>query len=288
LPPAFFDPKDLEYLVILLYVNGNLILLFSERRFGILIPFHEGGSILTEGLIRAARDRITSARSITVLTGAGISADSGVPTFRGEGGLWKRFRAEELATPEAFESHPEIVWEWYHWRRKMISEKRPNPGHEALVLLENARPNFTLITQNVDGLHTLAGSRRVIELHGSLWRMRCMQCNRITENRSLDLPLLPDCDGCHSLLRPDVVWFGEAINPIHLQKSLEACRGSDVFLVIGTSGVVQPAASFALFAKEQGAFTIEINTVASEIADPNLLLIGRAAEVVPQIIDGIH
>ncbi|MDC4224135.1 MAG: NAD-dependent deacylase [Candidatus Manganitrophus sp.] len=240
-----------------------------------------------ESLVKTARDRIVSARSITVLTGAGISADSGVPTFRGEGGLWKQFRAEELATPEAFASHPEIVWEWYHWRRKVISGKRPNPGHEALALLENACPHFTLITQNVDGLHSLAGSRRIIELHGNLWRTRCMHCGQVTENRSLDLSL-PHCDRCHSLLRPDVVWFGEAINPIHLQKSLEACRGSDVFLVIGTSGVVQPAASFASFAKEQGAFTIEINTMDSEIADRDLLLIGRASEVVPRIIDGLH
>lgn len=115
-----------------------------------------------------------------------------------------------------------------------------------------------------------------------------MHCGQVTENRSLDLSLLPHCDRCHSLLRPDVVWFGEAINPIHLQKSLEACRGSDVFLVIGTSGVVQPAASFASFAKEQGAFTIEINTMDSEIADRDLLLIGRASEVVPRIIDGLH
>jgi NAD-dependent deacetylase len=246
------------------------------------------GAILTESLIKTARDRIASARSITVLTGAGISADSGVPTFRGEGGLWKQFRAEELATPEAFDSHPEIVWEWYHWRRKTVSEKRPNPAHDTLVLLESACPNFTLITQNVDGLHTLAGSRKIIELHGSLWRIRCMQCGRVTENRSLDLPLLPLCERCQSLLRPDVVWFGEAINPIDLEKSLEACRGSDVFLVIGTSGVVQPAASFASFAKEQGAFTIEINTVDSGIAGRDLLLIGRASEVVPKLIHANH
>jgi len=177
-----------------------------------------------------------------------------------------------------------VVWEWYHWRRKIIAEKHPNRAHEALVLLERACPNFTLITQNVDGLHTLAGSRRIIELHGSLWRMRCLRCGQTVEDRALDLPLLPHCERCRSLLRPDVVWFGEAINPIHLQKSLEACRGSDVFLVIGTSGVVQPAASFASYAKEQGAFTIEINTVDSEIAARDLILIGRASEVVPQLV----
>lgn len=251
-------------------------------------PIHRGGSILTENLIKTARDRIASAHSITVLTGAGISADSGVPTFRGEGGLWKQFRAEALATPEAFESHPEIVWEWYHWRRRIISEKHPNAAHQALVSLENACPSFTLITQNVDGLHTLAGSRRMIELHGSLWRTRCLRCGQVTENRSLDLPPLPQCHHCRSLLRPDVVWFGEAVNPIHLKKSLEACQGGEVFMVIGTSGIVQPAASFTSVAKEHGAFTIEINTVDSEIADRDLLLIGRALEVVPLLIHANH
>ncbi len=243
---------------------------------------------MTEGELKAARDRIASARSITVLTGAGISADSGVPTFRGEGGLWKQFRAEELATPEAFESHPEIVWEWYQWRRKIIAEKSPNPAHTALVLLEQTCPGFTLITQNVDGLHALAGSRKMIELHGSLWRLRCIGCGRITENRSLELPPLPACKDCGALLRPDVVWFGEAIDPADLQTSLEACKTGEVFLVVGTSGVVQPAASFASLAKAHGAFTIEVNTVDSEMIDRDALLIGRASEVVPQLIDLIN
>ena len=243
---------------------------------------------MTEKQIKAVRDRIASAQSITVLTGAGISADSGVPTFRGEGGLWKQFKAEELATPEAFKSHPEIVWEWYHWRRKIIAEKRPNPAHEALVLLEQARSGFALITQNVDGLHALAGSRKMIELHGSLWRVRCTRCGRITENRSLDLPLLPSCEVCHALLRPDVVWFGEAIDPVHLQRSMEACKEGEVLLAIGTSGAVQPAASFASLAKAHGAFTVEINTADAHISARDALLIGHASEVVPQLIDGCH
>lgn len=240
---------------------------------------------MTEADLRVAHDRISSARSVTVLTGAGISADSGVPTFRGEGGLWKQFRAEELATPEAFESHPEIVWEWYHWRRKIISEKHPNPAHEALVFMERACPDFTLITQNVDGLHTVAGSRKIIEMHGSLWRVRCTGCGRTAENRSLDLPLLPSCESCQALLRPDVVWFGEAINPEDLKRCLEACKGGEVFLVVGTSGVVQPASSFASVAKAHGAFTIEVNTVESEMMDRDALLIGRASEVVPQLVN---
>ncbi|MBI3803791.1 MAG: NAD-dependent deacylase [Nitrospirae bacterium] len=238
--------------------------------------------------IKEVQDRIASVRSITVLTGAGISADSGVPTFRGEGGLWKQFRAEELATPEAFESQPEIVWEWYHWRRKIISGKQPNPAHDALVLLEKACPAFTLITQNVDGLHRLAGTQKIIELHGSLWRMRCVSCGRVTENRSLDLPLLPECDRCHARLRPDVIWFGEAIDPTDLQKSIDACRSGELFLVIGTSGVVQPAASFASIARSSGAFTVEINMVDSMLPGRDLLLTGRAAEVVPKLTEGLQ
>lgn len=157
-----------------------------------------------------------------------------------------------------------------------------------MVSLESACPNFTLITQNVDGLHTLAGNRRIIELHGSLWRVRCLRCGRITEERSLDLPLLPSCDRCRSLLRPDVVWFGEAIHPAHLQNSMKACQEGEVFLVIGTSGMVQPAASFASIAKVHGAFTIEINTIDSQTAGRDLLLIGRASEVVPKLIHGNH
>ncbi|MGB3941526.1 MAG: NAD-dependent deacylase [Candidatus Manganitrophaceae bacterium] len=234
--------------------------------------------------LEEARRRIGSARSITVLTGAGISADSGVPTFRGEGGLWKNFKAEELATPEAFEAQPELVWEWYHWRRKIIAEKRPNRAHEALATLEKISPNFTLITQNVDGLHQLAGSRKIIELHGSLWKVRCTGCAQTVENRNLDLPPLPSCDRCHALLRPAVIWFGEAIDPIDLEKSMVACTRGAVFLVIGTSGVVQPAASFALIAKNHGAFVIEVNRVESSLPVRDLLLIGRASEIVPSLM----
>src|SRR3569832_1349924 len=168
------------------------------------------------GQIEALRKKLASARSVTVLTGAGISAESGVPTFRGEEGLWKLFRPEELATPEAFGARPQVVWKWYHWRRQMISTKKPNRAHLSLAELEK-KVSLTLITQNVDGLHTDAGSRNPIELHGSLWRLRCTGCNRIMEERSLHLPLLPKCERCFALLRPDVVWFGEAIDPENLE-----------------------------------------------------------------------
>lgn len=234
------------------------------------------------GQIEALRKKLASARSVTVLTGAGISADSGVPTFRGEEGLWKQFRPEELATPEAFDAQPEVVWEWYHWRRQNISTKEPNRAHFSLAELEKRVP-LTLITQNVDGLHTAAGSRNLIELHGSLWRLRCTGCNRTKEERSLHLSLLPKCERCSALLRPDVVWFGEAINPENLEKSIAASREGEILLVVGTSAVVQPAASFASLAKREGAFVIEVNPVPALEAVADASLAGRASEMIPQL-----
>jgi len=232
--------------------------------------------------IESLQQKLASARSVTVLTGAGISADSGVPTFRGAEGLWKQFKPEELATPEAFNAGPEIVWEWYHWRREIISTKSPNRAHLSLAELEKRVP-LTLITQNVDGLHAVAGSRNLIELHGSLWRLRCTGCGRVEEERSLQLPLLPKCRLCSALLRPDVVWFGEAIDPTNLEKSIAACGEGEILLVIGTSAVVQPAASFASLAKQKGAFVIEINPVPALEAIADASLIGRASEMIPQL-----
>jgi NAD-dependent deacetylase len=230
------------------------------------------------------RERIENAAFLTVLTGAGISAESGIPTFRGEGGLWKQFKAEELATPEAFQDAPGIVWEWYHWRRELISKKRPNRAHDALVILEEKTPGFTLITQNVDGLHTLAGSRNIIELHGTLWKTRCTGCHQVVEDRSPTMPLLPTCDMCNTMLRPHVVWFGEGIDPPDLEVSLKACRECEVFLVIGTSSVVQPAASFAALARSGGAFIVEINVTSALQIRPDASLIGKAADILPQLL----
>lgn len=232
--------------------------------------------------IESLQQKLAAARSVTILTGAGISADSGVPTFRGDEGLWKQFRPEELATPEAFDARPEVVWEWYHWRREIISTKRPNRAHLSLAELEKKIP-VTLITQNVDGLHTAAGTRNLIELHGSLWRLRCTGCNQVREERSLELPLLPKCPLCFALLRPDVVWFGEAIDPTNLEKSIAACREGEILLVVGTSAVVQPAASFASLAKKEGAFVIEINPVPALEAIADASLTGRASEMIPPL-----
>jgi NAD-dependent deacetylase len=240
----------------------------------------------TDDQILLARTHLASARHVTILTGAGISADSGVPTFRGTDGLWRNFRAEDLATPEAFERSPQLVWEWYNWRRELIATKQPNPAHIALVGLERLRHDtFWLITQNVDGLHRTAGSRRLSEIHGNIWKVRCTGCGVISENRVIPLPLLPTCSLCHALLRPHIVWFGESLWEEDLRRCDQAIKACDLFLVIGTSGVVYPAAGFASVAKEVGALVIEINlesTPQSDLVD--LSLQGRAKDLVPLLL----
>src|SRR3972149_1999643 len=165
-----------------------------------------------EDKIKKAKAIIDNASNITVLTGAGISAESGIPTFRGEDGLWRKFRSEELATQEAFQRDPKLVWEWYDWRRGLVKEAMPNPGHYALVNLENEKTNFTLVTQNIDGLHQLTGNRNIIEMHGNLWQIRCTSCGVVEENHDVPLKEIhPKCKNCDALGRPNVVWFGEMI-----------------------------------------------------------------------------
>lgn len=231
------------------------------------------------------KERLAAARSITVLTGAGISADSGVPTFRGVEGLWRNFRAEDLATPEAFDRDPRLVWEWYNWRRELIATKKPNPAHEAIAELERRCAQFWLITQNVDGLHRTAGSQRLSEIHGNIWMVRCTACGQVTENRNVPIHILPICRDCRNLLRPHIVWFGESLAEEDLQRSYTALQASDLCLVIGTSGVVYPAAGFASIAKEAGAFVAEINLDQTPQTDlVNLSLQGRAKDIVPLLL----
>jgi NAD-dependent deacetylase len=232
-----------------------------------------------------AQIRLASAQAVTVLTGAGISADSGVPTFRGADGLWRNFRAEELATPEAFEKDPRLVWEWYNWRRELIATKQPNDAHRALASLESRVNDFWLITQNVDGLHRQAGSTRLSEIHGNIWMVRCKACGTVTENHQVPLPLLPHCGQCGRLLRPHIVWFGESLQEEHLARCAKQLQACDVLLVIGTSGVVYPAAGFASIAKEAGAYVIEVNldpTQQSDLVD--IALHGRAKDLVPILL----
>jgi NAD-dependent deacetylase len=234
----------------------------------------------------AVRGLLARARSIVVLTGAGISAESGVPTFRGPGGLWRGFRAEDLATPEAFANDPRLVWEWYDWRRQRIGAAKPNPGHDALVTIEKLAPEFTLITQNVDGLHALAGSRNLFEIHGSLWRTRCLSCDDVRENRESQLTRLPPRCSCEGILRPDVVWFGEPLPGDLLERSIFAVEACDAMLVIGTSGLVQPAASMADSALGRGAPVVEINLDPTPLSGrATHVLRGKAGVILPKLIE---
>ena len=236
------------------------------------------------------RSRVARARTVAVLTGSGISADSGVPTFRGTDGLWKTFRAEDLATPEAFAKDPHLVWEWYNWRRELIAAKHPNAAHEALAELERRLDSragtFHLITQNVDGLHRAAGSRHVTELHGNIWRVRCTRCGNVSDNRDVPLQILPICTHCQAVLRPHIVWFGEALAEEDLRESHASLKSCEVLLIIGTSGLVYPAASFAPVAKAAGAYVVELNletTPATDVVDDSFQ--GRAKDLVPALLE---
>ena len=235
--------------------------------------------------IKNLREKLWLAKHVAVLSGAGISAESGVPTFRGAGGLWKQFRAVDLATPEAFSRDPKLVWEFYNWRRDLIGRLSPNPGHFALAQIEERVPQFTLITQNIDGLHEKAGSRNVIELHGNLWKVRCTGCETVSEDLRIPLPELPACESCGSLLRPHVVWFGEMLEPQVLNAAYEAIGNCDLMIVIGTSGTVQPAASMGVQAKRNGASVAEINLEPTPYSDVyNISISGKSGEILPQLL----
>lgn len=219
-------------------------------------------------------------RRVVVFTGAGVSADSGIPTFRGPGGLWRDFRAEDLATPAAFQRDPALVWEWYEWRRALIREARPNAAHEAI-----ARLDAVVVTQNVDALHERAGSSGVIELHGNLFRTRCVREGTARRADGPFATLPPRCE-CGTLLRPDVVWFGEMLPDDAVARAVGAIRQADLLLVIGTSGVVYPAAGFAGL---HHGLSIEVNPEASALSSAcTHAIAGRAAEVMPHLAAAIE
>jgi NAD-dependent deacetylase len=231
------------------------------------------------------REWIAGAAGIAILTGAGISAESGVPTFRGDGGLWNNYRAEDLATPEAFARDPKLVWEWYNWRRELIAKALPNPAHHALVQLEIRKRIFTLITQNVDGLHDRAGSGKILKLHGDIWRLRCLECGANWPDRRASLPKLPPHCQCGGIARPNVVWFGEPLPDGMMKEAEHAAESAQVFLVIGTSANVYPAASLVPFARHTGAKVIEINTDDTPFTNMvDCALRGPAGEILPQLI----
>ncbi len=227
-----------------------------------------------------------SATRVAVLTGAGISAESGVPTFRGPGGIWRTYRAEDLATPQAFHRDPKLVWEWYDWRRSVLRTVNPNLGHYALAELEQKKGDgFMLITQNVDGLHNRAGSQRILKIHGDIWWTQCSACREVKSDHRVPLPEIPPRCACGGVLRPGVVWFGESLPERTWQQAQEAAENCDLMLVVGTSAVVYPAAGLAPLAQRRGARVIEINmeeTPLSGAADISLR--GPSGEILPQLI----
>ena len=231
------------------------------------------------------RDLLARGRRVAALTGAGISAESGVPTFRSLGGFWENESLLDLATPQGFDRDPRRVWAWYDARRKQVSDCAPNAGHRVLAVFGRDHPDFRLITQNVDGLHAAAGSTGVILLHGDLFRVRCTREGASREDRRIPLPEIPPRCDCGALLRPDVVWFGEALPEEAMREAAEATRRSEVFLSIGTSAVVYPAAALPEVAKRSGAYLVEINveeTPLSPLADE--VILGPAAQVLPDLL----
>jgi len=228
---------------------------------------------------------LDAASSVAVLTGAGISAESGIPTFRGPGGLWRNHRPEDLATPGAFSRDPRLVWEWYDWRRGLIAKAEPNPGHAALATMANRARDFTLITQNVDGLHDRAGNRDTLKVHGDIWKLRCSVCGSEHQDLRPSIPDLPPRCQCGGLERPGVVWFGEPLPRDVWLRAEEAARRAEVFLVIGTAAVVYPAAGLVGLAKSSGAKVVEVNiaeTPVSSMVDASLR--GSAAEVLTGLV----
>ncbi|HVK54874.1 MAG TPA: NAD-dependent deacylase [Burkholderiales bacterium] len=233
--------------------------------------------------------RLAEAKTVTVLTGAGISAESGVPTFRdAQSGLWARYDPHQLATAEGFASNPKLVWEWYEWRRQIISKVRPNPGHVALAEMERLFPKYSLITQNVDALHERSGSKDVIELHGNIHRNKCFVEGIVIDSWPSDDSVPPRCPRCSGWLRPDVVWFGESLPLAALAHAELSAMTCEVFLSVGTSSQVHPAAGLADAAKAAGAVIVEINlekTPLTKTADYSLR--GKAGELLPALVTAI-
>jgi NAD-dependent deacetylase len=231
---------------------------------------------------------LQAAQHVAVLTGAGVSAESGIPTFReAQTGLWAQYRSEDLATPEAFERNPKLVWEWYAWRRELVERSQPNAGHYALAQLQQRVPHFILVTQNVDGFHQVAGSTGVIELHGNLARVKCSREGDVID-RWEDTETPPRCPRCGAYLRPDVVWFGEALPRGALEAAAQAATECDVFFSIGTSGLVEPAASLARMALQRGAKVVEVNpTITPLTISATFMLRGASGEILPELVKAV-
>ncbi|MBU2583741.1 MAG: NAD-dependent deacylase [Bacteroidetes bacterium] len=234
--------------------------------------------------IETVVEKLLSAKSVVVFTGAGVSAESGVPTFRDKGGMWTKFKPEELANFDAFMKNPDLVTGWYSHRRKIMSEVKPNPGHYAVAELEKLFDDFCVITQNVDNLHRRAGSKKIFELHGNIERNYCITCKKnhdLTGNYS---PQAIKCE-CGGLVRPDVVWFGEILPQDQYAGAVAAAESCDVFFSVGTSAVVYPAAYMIIYAKQAGAFVVEVNVDYTDLSHyANQTLLGNSGEILPRIV----
>jgi len=231
-----------------------------------------------------AVNRLANARSLAIITGAGISAESGIPTFRGKDGLWRNYRAEDLATPEAFERSPKTVWEWYEMRREICAKAKPNEAHLSIADMENHFDDFLLITQNVDGLHTRAGSKKVLEIHGNIWKARCMKCKNVFEVKDVPLKENPVKCQCGSIARPHIVWFGEKYEPGILEKAIDFLSKTDFLIVVGTSGMVTTPIYLAQTADEAGAYIVDVNIEPSLITGlADFFLQGKAGSALPHL-----
>ena len=231
--------------------------------------------------------RIKDFANIVFFTGAGMSAESGVPTYRGQGGIWKEYDYTRYACQDAFDRNPDAVWEFHNYRRGLVASCPPNRGHELVALTEQRRPTVTVVTQNIDGLHQAAGSQLVHELHGSLWRIRCDQCGNYQRT---DMGPLDDvyCSACHAYWRPDIVWFGDPLRDEVLREAARAVEFADLFIAIGTSGVVMPAAVLPLMAKKAGATMVEINPQETEMSEAyDVHLRGTATEMLTLLAEDL-
>lgn len=236
-------------------------------------------------LIQKAADSLHRSKSVVVSTGAGISKESGIPTFRdAPNALWEKYDPQELASPGGFMKNPQLVWKWYQERQSMIAAAKPNPGHIAIAELAEFFGNFTLITQNIDNLHRRAGSVGVIEIHGNIFKYKCFDNEHPIEELPDDDAVPPLCS-CGSMIRPDVVWFGEQLPEDRIVRSYRALHACDVILVVGTSGLVVPAAYFPSIAKQEGAQVIEVNPEPSQVTrEADIFLQGPAGEVMPRVV----
>jgi len=233
------------------------------------------------------KSKLQGAESVTVLTGAGISAESGVPTFRGTDGIWKKFKPEDLANFDSFIRNPQLVWEWYKYRKQLIGSIQPNAGHIALAEMERRFPQFAIITQSIDNRHQRAGSRSIYELHGNVERNYCIGCGKsFTDAEIMRMDKAPRCTSCGDLVRPDVVWFGEQLPIDPWEKSASAAERAEIFFSIGTSAVVYPAASLPLSAKRAGAYLVDINVERTERSPwAEEVLLGRSGDILPMLLE---